>query len=152
MQVKTMRMHFFTLIQLVCLAVLWAVKISPFSLALPFVLILTIPLRMFLTGRVFSVTEMKCVRTAPYLLQSPRGALGYWCGDFSVVTGGVCFAAGCGWCQSDVWGGTRRGCVRRVPAALNSIVSFMFHSQTLKWTQTLTANNQVALKYAFVNI
>uniref|UniRef100_A0AAQ5XXG4 Anion exchange protein n=1 Tax=Amphiprion ocellaris TaxID=80972 RepID=A0AAQ5XXG4_AMPOC len=60
-KVNTLRMHMFTLIQLVCLAVLWVVKISPFSLALPFVLILTIPLRMFLTGRVFSVKEMKCV-------------------------------------------------------------------------------------------
>uniref|UniRef100_A0A4W6CM37 Anion exchange protein n=1 Tax=Lates calcarifer TaxID=8187 RepID=A0A4W6CM37_LATCA len=60
-RVKTLRMHLFTLIQLVCLAILWMVKISPFSLALPFVLILTIPLRMFMTGRVFSVMEMKCL-------------------------------------------------------------------------------------------
>ncbi|KAG8006759.1 Band 3 anion exchange protein, partial [Nibea albiflora] len=60
-RVKTLRMHLFTLIQLVCLAVLWVVKISPFSLALPFVLILTIPLRIFMTGRVFSVMEMKCL-------------------------------------------------------------------------------------------
>uniref|UniRef100_A0A672YM75 Anion exchange protein n=3 Tax=Sphaeramia orbicularis TaxID=375764 RepID=A0A672YM75_9TELE len=60
-RVSTMRMHLFTLIQLVCLAILWVVKISPFSLALPFVLILTIPLRMFMTGRVFSVMEMKCL-------------------------------------------------------------------------------------------
>ncbi|TKS92274.1 Band 3 anion exchange protein [Collichthys lucidus] len=60
-RVKTMRMHLFTLIQLVCLAVLWMVKMSAFSLALPFVLILTIPLRMFMTGRIFSVMEMKCL-------------------------------------------------------------------------------------------
>uniref|UniRef100_A0A667ZDU4 Anion exchange protein n=1 Tax=Myripristis murdjan TaxID=586833 RepID=A0A667ZDU4_9TELE len=60
-RVKTWRMHLFTLVQLVCLAILWVVKISPFSLALPFVLILTIPLRMFMTGRVFSVLEMKCL-------------------------------------------------------------------------------------------
>lgn len=59
-----MRMHMFTLIQLLCLAVLWMVKMSNFSLALPFVLILTIPLRMLLTGRVFSVMEMKCVSTS----------------------------------------------------------------------------------------
>uniref|UniRef100_A0A3Q4BNB9 Bicarbonate transporter-like transmembrane domain-containing protein n=1 Tax=Mola mola TaxID=94237 RepID=A0A3Q4BNB9_MOLML len=62
-RVNTMRMHLFTLIQLVCLAVLWIVKMSPFSLALPFVLILTIPLRMVMTGRLFSVMEMKCVRS-----------------------------------------------------------------------------------------
>ncbi|XP_024920459.1 solute carrier family 4 member 1a (Diego blood group) [Cynoglossus semilaevis] len=60
-RVKTMRMHLFTVIQLVCLAVLWAVKMSPASLALPFILILTVPLRMIMTGRLFSVMEMKCL-------------------------------------------------------------------------------------------
>ncbi|XP_056144689.1 solute carrier family 4 member 1a (Diego blood group) [Lampris incognitus] len=60
-RVRTSRMHLFTIIQIVCLAVLWVVKISPFSLALPFVLILTIPLRIFMTGRVFSHMEMKCL-------------------------------------------------------------------------------------------
>ncbi|XP_056467892.1 band 3 anion exchange protein-like [Gadus chalcogrammus] len=60
-KVKTLRMHMFTLIQLVCLGVLWAVKMSPFSLALPFVLIMTIPLRMLMTGRLFSTLEMKCL-------------------------------------------------------------------------------------------
>uniref|UniRef100_A0A3Q3AQ06 Anion exchange protein n=1 Tax=Kryptolebias marmoratus TaxID=37003 RepID=A0A3Q3AQ06_KRYMA len=60
-QVRTMRMHLFTLIQVVCLAVLWGVKQSPFSLALPFFLILTIPLRILITGRVFTTKEMKCL-------------------------------------------------------------------------------------------
>uniref|UniRef100_A0A8C4H0F3 Anion exchange protein n=1 Tax=Dicentrarchus labrax TaxID=13489 RepID=A0A8C4H0F3_DICLA len=60
-RVKTLRMHLFTLIQLVCLALLWMVKISPFSLALPFVLILTIPLRMVMTGTLFTPMEMKCL-------------------------------------------------------------------------------------------
>ncbi|XP_070703313.1 solute carrier family 4 member 1a (Diego blood group) [Pempheris klunzingeri] len=60
-RVKTWRMHLFTLIQVVCVGVLWVVKISPFSLALPFVLILTIPLRMFMTGTLFSAMEMKCL-------------------------------------------------------------------------------------------
>lgn len=70
-QVKTVRMHLFTLIQLLCLAVLWAVKMSDFSLALPFVLTLTVPLRMLMTGRVFSVMEMKCVSTSLHLSHSP---------------------------------------------------------------------------------
>lgn len=61
MQVSTGRMHLFTAIQIVCLALLWIVKSSPASLALPFVLILTIPLRMFMTGRLFTELEMKCV-------------------------------------------------------------------------------------------
>lgn len=60
-RVATMRMHLFTIIQLVCLAVLWVVKMSNFSLALPFVLILTIPLRMVMTGPVFTELEMKCL-------------------------------------------------------------------------------------------
>ncbi|XP_051570670.1 solute carrier family 4 member 1a (Diego blood group) [Myxocyprinus asiaticus] len=60
-RVPTMRMHLYTLIQVMCLVILWAVKSSTFSLALPFVLILTIPLRMFMTGHVFTVMEMKCL-------------------------------------------------------------------------------------------
>lgn len=62
LQVSTNRMHVFTAIQMVCLATLWMVKSSPVSLALPFVLILTIPLRMFMTGRLFTEQEMKYVR------------------------------------------------------------------------------------------
>lgn len=91
-QVKTLQMHLFTLIQLLCLAVLWMVKMSPFSLALPFVLILTVPLRMFMTGRLFSVMEMKCVSTSLCLSQSPQclAVPLFW-----FVTGDVCATAGC---------------------------------------------------------
>ncbi|XP_062294423.1 solute carrier family 4 member 1a (Diego blood group) [Scomber scombrus] len=60
-KVSTLKMHLFTLIQIVCLGVLWMVKMSPFSLALPFILILTIPLRMVMTGTLFTVKEMKCL-------------------------------------------------------------------------------------------
>ncbi|KAM3592394.1 uncharacterized protein V6R79_017982 [Siganus canaliculatus] len=60
-RVSTGRMHLFTAIQIVCLALLWIVKSSPVSLALPFILILTIPLRMFMTGRLFTDLEMKCL-------------------------------------------------------------------------------------------
>uniref|UniRef100_A0A3Q3VLL0 Anion exchange protein n=1 Tax=Mola mola TaxID=94237 RepID=A0A3Q3VLL0_MOLML len=60
-RVSTGRMHLFTAIQIVFLAVLWVVKSSPVSLALPFILILTIPLRMFMTGRLFTELEMKCL-------------------------------------------------------------------------------------------
>ncbi|MEQ2220484.1 Band 3 anion exchange protein [Ilyodon furcidens] len=60
-RVSTGRMHLFTAIQVVCLALLWLVKSSPISLALPFVLILTIPLRMLMTGRLFTQLEMKCL-------------------------------------------------------------------------------------------
>ncbi|XP_041087644.1 band 3 anion transport protein-like [Polyodon spathula] len=61
LQVKTWRMHMFTLIQILCLALLWGIKSSPASLALPFILILTIPLRRFLLARLFSEIEIKCL-------------------------------------------------------------------------------------------
>ncbi|XP_035260687.1 band 3 anion exchange protein-like [Anguilla rostrata] len=60
-RVKTSRMHMFTVIQIACLVMLWVVKSSKASLALPFVLILTIPLRMFMTSYVFTDLEMKCL-------------------------------------------------------------------------------------------
>ncbi|KAJ8344850.1 hypothetical protein SKAU_G00290430 [Synaphobranchus kaupii] len=59
--VKPLRMHLFTLIQILCLVALWAVKSSPFALALPFVIILTIPIRILMTGRLFTTREMKCL-------------------------------------------------------------------------------------------
>lgn len=60
-RVKTWRMHLFTGIQIICLAVLWAVKSTPASLALPFVLILTVPLRRFLLPCIFSGLELQCL-------------------------------------------------------------------------------------------
>lgn len=60
-QVRTLRMHLFTCIQLVCLGVLWAVMSTQASLAFPFVLILTVPVKMFLLPRIFTTREMACV-------------------------------------------------------------------------------------------
>ncbi|XP_023684950.2 solute carrier family 4 member 1a (Diego blood group) [Paramormyrops kingsleyae] len=59
--VAPLKIHLFTLIQVICLALLWVVKSTKFSLALPFILILTIPLRMLMTGRIFSTREIKCL-------------------------------------------------------------------------------------------
>lgn len=64
-QVRTLRMHLFTALQLACLAVLWAVMSTVASLAFPFILILTVPLRMCLLSRIFTDREMKCVSTRP---------------------------------------------------------------------------------------
>lgn len=61
LQVRTLRMHLFTSIQVVCLAVLWAVMATKASLAFPFVLILTVPIKMFLLRRIFTPREMACV-------------------------------------------------------------------------------------------
>uniref|UniRef100_G1NWM9 Anion exchange protein n=1 Tax=Myotis lucifugus TaxID=59463 RepID=G1NWM9_MYOLU len=61
-RVKTWRMHLFTGIQIVCLAGLWAVKSFPTtSLALPFVLILTVPLRRLLLPLIFRNLELQCL-------------------------------------------------------------------------------------------
>uniref|UniRef100_A0A8C2YGD4 Anion exchange protein n=1 Tax=Coturnix japonica TaxID=93934 RepID=A0A8C2YGD4_COTJA len=62
-RVKTWRMHIFTLTQILMLALLWGVKASPASLALPFVLVLTVPLRRLLLPRIFSDIELKCLDT-----------------------------------------------------------------------------------------
>ncbi|XP_019739165.1 solute carrier family 4 member 1b (Diego blood group) isoform X2 [Hippocampus comes] len=79
-RVNTGRMHLFTAIQIVCLALLWIVKSSPASLALPFILILTIPLRMFMTGRLFTELEMKCLDAddAKVTFEEEPGQDVYW--------------------------------------------------------------------------
>uniref|UniRef100_A0A673YCT7 Anion exchange protein n=1 Tax=Salmo trutta TaxID=8032 RepID=A0A673YCT7_SALTR len=60
-KVRTLRMHLFTAIQLVCLAALWAVMSTAASLAFPFVLILTVPVKWFLLPRIFTTREMQCL-------------------------------------------------------------------------------------------
>ncbi|XP_023663180.2 anion exchange protein 2-like isoform X1 [Paramormyrops kingsleyae] len=60
-KVRTLRMHLYTGIQLVCLISLWAVMSTAASLAFPFVLILTVPVKMFLLPRIFSPREMQCL-------------------------------------------------------------------------------------------
>ncbi|XP_026062049.1 anion exchange protein 2a isoform X1 [Carassius auratus] len=60
-KVRTLRMHLFTCLQLVCLAVLWAVMSTSASLAFPFVLVLTVPFRRFLLSRIFTQREIQCL-------------------------------------------------------------------------------------------
>ncbi|XP_056289436.1 anion exchange protein 2b isoform X1 [Pseudoliparis swirei] len=60
-KVRTLRMHLFTCIQVVCLAALWAVMSTQASIAFPFVLILTIPVKMFLLSRIFTPREIACL-------------------------------------------------------------------------------------------
>ncbi|XP_063309008.1 anion exchange protein 2 isoform X1 [Pelobates fuscus] len=60
-KVRTLRMHLFTALQLLCLAVLWVVMSTAASLAFPFVLILTVPLRLLVLRRIFTEREMKCL-------------------------------------------------------------------------------------------
>ncbi|XP_061823824.1 solute carrier family 4 member 1b (Diego blood group) [Nerophis lumbriciformis] len=79
-RVSTGRMHLFTAIQIVFLALLWIIKSSPASLALPFILILTIPLRIIMTGRLFTELEMKCLDAddAKVTFEEEPGQDVYW--------------------------------------------------------------------------
>ncbi|XP_032665183.1 band 3 anion transport protein isoform X2 [Odontomachus brunneus] len=59
-RVQTYKMHVFTLIQILCLAVLWIVKSTRAALALPFFLILMIPLRAQMS-HFFTVAELRAL-------------------------------------------------------------------------------------------
>lgn len=60
-RVPTWKMHVFTLVQVLALAILWLVKSSSVSLAFPFVLILMVPLRQRMEN-FFTAREMDAVR------------------------------------------------------------------------------------------
>ncbi|MDP7204154.1 MAG: HCO3- transporter, partial [Pirellulaceae bacterium] len=55
--VKRGRIHLFTLLQVVCLSVLWIVKVSAIAILFPVVIALMIPVRM-LAGRFFTPQEL----------------------------------------------------------------------------------------------
>nr|CAB3266294.1 anion exchange protein 2 [Phallusia mammillata] len=57
--VRPWRIHIFTLIEVVCLAVLWIVKSTPAQIAFPFFLVLTIPIRRFLLPKIFTPKELQ---------------------------------------------------------------------------------------------
>lgn len=59
-RVQTLKMHLFTIIQLMCLVVLWIVKSSQISLAFPFFLILMVPLRAQMRY-IFSPMELRAL-------------------------------------------------------------------------------------------
>lgn len=60
-QVRTLRMHLFTLVQLICLTLLWVVMATAAALAFPFMLLLTIPVRMLILPRLFTWRELQSV-------------------------------------------------------------------------------------------
>uniref|UniRef100_A0A8C5B8K4 Anion exchange protein n=1 Tax=Gadus morhua TaxID=8049 RepID=A0A8C5B8K4_GADMO len=60
-KVKTWRMNMFTLIQLACIVSLWVVKSTEASLAFPFILIMTVPLRRLVLSRIFQERELQAV-------------------------------------------------------------------------------------------
>uniref|UniRef100_A0A2M4CRT9 Anion exchange protein n=1 Tax=Anopheles darlingi TaxID=43151 RepID=A0A2M4CRT9_ANODA len=59
-RVPTWKMHLFTLVQVLALSMLWAVKSSPFSLALPFFLIMMVPTRHMLE-KIFTPLELRAL-------------------------------------------------------------------------------------------
>lgn len=61
LQVKTWRMNLFTITQLACIVALWVVKSTVASLAFPFVLIMTVPLRRLILSRIFEERELQAV-------------------------------------------------------------------------------------------
>lgn len=68
-KVKAAKMHLYTLIQVICLILLWAVKSSSLALAFPFVLLLMIPLRLQLKY-LFTEKELQCLDGEDAGLQS----------------------------------------------------------------------------------
>uniref|UniRef100_A0A8C4IKJ6 Anion exchange protein n=1 Tax=Dicentrarchus labrax TaxID=13489 RepID=A0A8C4IKJ6_DICLA len=62
-KVKTWRMNMFTMMQLACIVALWVVKSTEASLAFPFVLIMTVPLRRVILSRIFEERELQAVES-----------------------------------------------------------------------------------------
>ncbi|CAG5865953.1 unnamed protein product [Menidia menidia] len=60
-KVKTWRMNMFTIIQLACIVALWVVKSTVASLAFPFILIMTVPLRRLILSRIFEERELQAL-------------------------------------------------------------------------------------------
>ena len=61
-QVRPHRIHIFTIIELICLAILWVVKSTPAQIAFPFFLVLTVPLRHFGLPHIFTGKELHEVK------------------------------------------------------------------------------------------
>ncbi|XP_076821827.1 band 3 anion transport protein-like isoform X2 [Clavelina lepadiformis] len=56
--VRPWRIHIFTFIEIICLAMLWVVKSTAAQIAFPFALVMTVPLRYFVLPKFFSKREM----------------------------------------------------------------------------------------------
>ncbi|XP_045907134.1 anion exchange protein 2a isoform X1 [Micropterus dolomieu] len=68
-KVRTLRMHLFTLVQLTCLSLLWVVMATAAALAFPFMLLLTIPVRMLLLPRLFTWRELQSVSHTSFTMK-----------------------------------------------------------------------------------
>lgn len=68
----------FTLAQLGCIVALWVVKSTTASLAFPFILIMTVPLRRLILSRIFEERELQAVGYAAQLFQEWYYATRTW--------------------------------------------------------------------------
>nr|CAD7460116.1 unnamed protein product [Timema tahoe] len=75
-RVHMMKMHLFTFVQIMCLAILWVVKSTRISLAFPFFLVLMIPLRAQLK-HIFTPQELRVVSDNHCSTLSTRGSRVY---------------------------------------------------------------------------
>ena len=69
-QVRTFKMHMFTMVQLFCLGVLWAVKSTPASLGFPFFLIVLVPIRKYVLRFVFTPQELEEVSVHTFFVSN----------------------------------------------------------------------------------
>jgi hypothetical protein len=60
-KVRTLRMHLYTIIQVVLLAILWGLKLSPAGMVYPVAIVGLIPVRWFLRRFIFTHTEMEAL-------------------------------------------------------------------------------------------
>ena len=85
-------MNMFTLIQLACIVSLWVVKSTEASLAFPFILIMTVPLRRLVLSRIFQERELQAVgphAVYPYT-PLPLPPTGFWEIDPSTWRSRIC--------------------------------------------------------------
>ena len=85
-QIRTWRMHLFTVIQLLCVAMLWVVKISPAALAFPFFLIILMPIRGQLK-RIFTEEELDAVSQLVKVILDPM--------KYNVINGRLWLTCSC---------------------------------------------------------
>uniref|UniRef100_A0AAX7UHL3 Anion exchange protein n=1 Tax=Astatotilapia calliptera TaxID=8154 RepID=A0AAX7UHL3_ASTCA len=78
-KVKTWRMNMFTITQLACIVALWVVKSTAASLAFPFVLIMTVPLRRLILSRIFEERELQAVSLGLETNLTPDSSDDYFC-------------------------------------------------------------------------
>ena len=67
-QVRTWKMHLYTLIQLLVIGLLWGLKLSKASMVYPLVIVFLIPLKFILGKFVFTKREMEAVSLELHVL------------------------------------------------------------------------------------